>query len=372
MVSILKTFQLARALLFAVLPVSFLPAATDDPAMYPQPDHPAILVAEFIYATQDRLTPQCHASTLVETSSAIVAAWFGGTHEKNDDVGIWVSRLVDGHWSEPIEVVNGVQSMNLRYPCWNPVLFQPQTGPLLLFYKVGPDPRSWWGMMTTSDDGGTTWSWPVKLGENPAIGHLLGPVKNKPIQLQVGTLLCPSSTEIIGPDDERIWRVHFEISHDNGRSWNVIGPINDGIEYDAIQPSILQYPNGDLQILCRTDQSVIASSWSRDFGKTWEPMTATCLPNPNSGVDAVSLADGRHLLVYNHTDRGKEFPTRRNLLNVAISSNGSEWTPVLALERQEGEYSYPAVIQTADGRVHITYTYQRETVKHVVLDPGQL
>ena len=98
-------------------------------------------------------------------------------------------------------------------------------------------------------------------------------------------------------------------------------------------------------------------------------MTATELPNPNSGTDAVTLRDGRQLLVYNHSVRRGAFPSGRNILNVATSRDGLEWTPVLTLEKQSGEYSYPAVIQTSDGQVHITYTYQRKSIKHVVLDP---
>ncbi len=137
--------------------------------------------------------------------------------------------------------------MNLRYPCWNPVLFQPKDGPLLLFYKVGPNPRDWWGMLTQSHDGGKTWSWPTKLGEHWAVGHLLGPVKNKPIQLDDGSILCPSSTEVDVPGQDGYWRVHFEVSRDLGKTWDVIGPIHDGIEFDSIQPSILSYANGDLQ-----------------------------------------------------------------------------------------------------------------------------
>lgn len=58
------------------------------------------------------------------------------------------------------------------------------------------------------------------------------------------------------------------------------------------------------------------------------------------------------------------------MLNLAISKDGKDWKTVLTLEKQKGEYSYPAIIQTADGKVHITYTYQRQTIKHVVLDAG--
>ena len=108
-------------------------------------------VSEFIY--ENASFPSCHASTIVETQDGtLVAAWFGGTAEKNPDVGIWLSRKIDGKWSEPIEVVNGLKHLDPssqveRYPTWNPVLFQPQLAgkklPLMLFYKVGPTPETW-------------------------------------------------------------------------------------------------------------------------------------------------------------------------------------------------------------------------------------
>jgi len=300
-----------------------------------------------------------------------MAAWFGGTHEKNNDVGIWVSSNLDGTWSKPVEVADGFQEDSLRYPCWNPVLFQPKDGPLMLFYKVGPNPRDWWGMLTTSTNKGRTWSKPIKLGEHEAVGHLLGPVKNKPIQLEDGTILCPSSFEK-DVDGETYWRVHFESTKDFGKTWEVVGPINDGVEFDAIQPSILTYANGSMQVLCRSRENVLAQSWSKDGGKTWSKVTASNLPNPSAGTDAVTLMDGRQLLVYNHTTSKGNFPKGRNMLNVAISKDGNNWTPVMTLERQEGEHSYPAVIQASDGKVHISYTYHRRSIKYVVIDPKQL
>jgi len=327
------------------------------------------LKGELIYPLQERPTPQCHASTLAETSSGIVAAWFGGTHEKNRDVGIWVSRQSGDRWSKPVEVVNGIQNDTLRYPCWNPVLFQPAEGPLMLFYKVGPSPREWWGELVTSEDQGHTWSAPQRLGES-RLGHLIGPVKNKPVQLEDGTILCPSSTEMEEHGDD-FWRVHFEMTGDLGKSWQLVGPINDGIEFDAIQPTILRYGDGAMQVLCRTMQNVISESWSYDGGKTWSSMKATELPNPNSGIDAVTLEDGRQLLVYNHSVRGRGSPGR-GILNVAISNDGISWKPVMTLEKQEGEFSYPAVIQSSDGLVHVTYTYDRISIKHVVIDPLHL
>src|SRR5690606_10303102 len=231
------------------------------------PGEGAYLHGELIYPLNNRPTPQVHASTIVETPSGMVSAFFSGTHENNPDVGIRVSRLVNGEWTWPEEVANGIESPTKRYPCWNPVLFLPKGGPLMLFYKVGPSPQTWWGMVTTSDDGGKTWSTPQKIGEDPKVGHLLGPIKNKLVQLEDGTLVNPTSIEYPSKTREQDWRVFFEISKDMGKTWEVIGPINDGVEFDAIQPSILTYPDGRMQVICRTRQGVLAQSWSSDKGK---------------------------------------------------------------------------------------------------------
>ncbi len=334
----------------------------------PALDSNAIVMDEFIFQANDVMFQSCHASTIVETGHGLVVAWFGGTNEGNPDVGIWVSRCLNGKWSRPLEVANGVQANEKRYPTWNPVLFQPESGPLFLFYKVGPNPRQWWGMLITSNDGGETWSKPKKLGKGP-FDHLLGPIKNKPVQLEDGTILCPSSSET--PDK---WRVHFEMSKDNGQTWQVVGPINDGKEFDAIQPSVLFHPGGKMQVLCRTKQGVISQSWSEDYGKTWSQMEATMLPNPNSGIDALTLKNGKHILVYNHI-KPSEIWGSRNKLNMALSEDGRQWKAAILLENdnnEDAEYSYPAVIQTKDGKIHVTYTWNRKLIKHVVVDPSKI
>lgn len=320
----------------------------------PAAQAPALLLSEFIFESAP--FPECHASTVVETPSGLLAAWFGGTRERNPDVGIWISRLSAGRWTPPVEVANGVESGSVRYPCWNPVLFQPKAGPLLLFYKVGPSPSSWWGMIMTSPDGGGSWSKPRRL---PA--GILGPIKNKPVQLAGGELLCPSSTEDQG------WRVHFERTADLGNTWEKSAAVNDPKEIGAIQPSILFQPAGRLQALGRTQQGRIFEIWSDDQGRSWGKMSLTTLPNPSSGIDAVTLADGRQLLVYNPVPKG------RSPLSVALSANGRDWHDVLVLEDEPGsEFSYPAVIQARDGRVHITYTWKRKRIRHAVIDPARL
>ncbi len=313
----------------------------------------AVVKSEFIYESAP--FPSCHASTIVETKSGLVAAWFGGTAEKKPDVGIWTARHVDGKWTAPIEVADGVQSDGKRHPCWNPVLFQPKEGPLLLFYKVGPNPDRWWGMLRTSTDDGRTWSEARRLPDG-----ILGPIKNKPVHLANGDLLSPTSTEDQG------WRVHFERSSDGGKTWTATPAVNDGKEIGAIQPSILFHKDGKLEAVGRTQQGRVFQIWSEDQGRSWGKMTLLDLPNPNSGLDATTLADGRFLLVYNHTPKG------RSPLNVALSGDGKKWEPALVLESEPGEYSYPAIIQSRDGLVHITYTWKRQRVKHVVVDPAKL
>lgn len=315
--------------------------------------------------------PECHASTLAEVSPGhLVAAWFGGTRERAPDVGIWVARGDGAHWQPAVEVATGVQAHGPRMPTWNPVLFQPRRGPLALFYKVGPAPSRWWGMMMRSFDGGRSWTAPHRLPPG-----ILGPIKDKPIELPDGTWLCPSSTEDHG------WHIHFEITRDGGETWTRTADIPARDHLGAIQPTVLVYRNGlrgdyRLQAICRTRNGVLASTWSGDQGHTWSPLAPMNLPNPNSGVDAVTLSDGRQLLVYNRSAPPPDRPTKgpRYPLDVALSRDGNSWVHVLTLEtRPSGAgYSYPAVIQTSDGLVRITYSWTRKYIKFVVLDPSRL
>ena len=318
---------------------------------------PGVMSSDFIYTSAP--FPSCHASTIAETPGGLVAAWFGGTEEKHPDVAIYVSRQEEGKWQVPVEVANGNQPEGKRVPCWNPVLFQPPGGPLILFYKAGPTPETWWGMQQSSKDNGRTWGEASRLP-----GSLIGPVKNKPVILPDGAWLAPSSSETTAIPS--VWRVHFERSTDEGRTWTSTGPVHDGAKFSAIQPSILFTGGESLLAVGRTRQGRLFQIASADLGRTWGAMSAASMPNPNSGTDAVTLKDGRHLLIYNHTSRG------RSPLNLAISSDGKTWQAAAVLENEPGEYSYPALIQAADGKVHATWTWKRERVKHAVIDPKQL
>jgi alpha-L-fucosidase len=300
---------------------------------------------------------ECHASTIVELSNGnMLVAWFGGAEEGAKDVCIWRAVNKKGAWSKPVVIATGIINDTLRYPCWNPVLFVAANKKLLLFYKVGPSPQEWWGMMKTSDDEGKTWSLPVRLPKG-----ILGPIKNKPVLLEDGTMLAPSSEET-----QTKWSVHIERSADNGMTWQKI--VIDTAGFDVIQPSILNYGQGRLQILCRSKQGTVVQSWSEDSGKTWTRLSKTALLNPNSGTDAVTLRNGEQLIVDNPEVPGKEWNNGRAKLRVAVSKDGISWTDVVTLENgTKEEFSYPAVIQSADLRVHITYTYDRKNIKYVVL-----
>jgi len=335
--------------------------------------HDAVRLREFVIP-RSWPTLSCHASTIVEAPTGeLVSAWFGGSDEGEKDVEIWVSRHGADGWSEPEVVIDGVQDDGSRHPCWNPILFVGSAAaargnpaaPLFLYAKVGPSPSTWWGVVRESTDGGHTWGELRRLD-----GDAVGPVKNKPLVRRDGTVIAGSSSEDDG------WRVHFERSTDGGRTF-VRGPaVHAAPEtkgsgggaglVGAIQPSLLELGGDRLLAVGRTQQGRVFEIESADAGETWGPIRLGTLPNPNAGTDAITLADGRHLIVYNHTTKG------RSPLTVAASRDGRAWQPVVALETKPGEFSYPAVIQTADGLVHVTYTWNREAIARVVLDPAKL
>lgn len=388
-------------------------------------DRKGILVDEFLYETTS--FPECHGATIVELPNGdLVGSFFGGTKEKNPDCCIWVCRKPKGSdtWSEPILAADGVFDLNdpliakaglsginaettpatagpigpnfkgdvanaRRKACWNPVLFQiPGSDELLLFYKIGSSVGDWTGWVTRSTDGGLTW------GDREALPDgILGPIKNKPEYIN-GRIIAPSSREGSGG-----WHAWIEISDDNGRTWRTTGALPSdssyitsdrlpvkAAEYDpahpqvvegkhaqdifAIQPSILRHADGRLQILCRTRNAKLATSWSSDNGDTWTPLELTDLPNNNSGTDAVTLADGRHVLIYNDfstlpgTPKGVRTP-----LCIAVSTDGVNWENALTLESSPiSQYSYPSIIQGRDGRLHAIYTWRRQRIKHAEIE----
>jgi predicted neuraminidase len=361
----MKSFLSRMALAFLVV----LPPACG-PRSQPNENSGAIVLEEFVFMNSPHFR-SCHSASILELPDGeLLCTFFAGTRESHPDVEIWLCRKPKGGtWSPPVSVADGKESGMERMSTGNPVLFRERGGKIFLFYKVIDPDIGFIGRLKTSTDGGHTWSDAQPVGDG-----LMGAVKNKPIQLANGTILSPSSTE-----DEYGWRVHIERSTDGGVSWELIGPINPETAIGAIQPTLMTYPDGRIQMYCRTrsEHGFIARSWSEDSGESWTPLEPAVLPNNNSGIDAATLADGRQLLVYNHSTRNQEGMGHkgRGILNVAVSDNGIDWEAALILDYldQAGkQFSYPSVIQTRDGLVHIVYTWHRERIKHVVLDPENL
>lgn len=278
----------------------------------------------------------------------LLAAWFGGSREGDNDVVIWMSRRGDGGWSAPREFAREPNT-----PTWNPVLFRSADGVTWAFYKFGPSPREWTGAYRTSTDDGRTWSGPTRL---PA--GLYGPIRAKPYLLADGTIISGTSVE-----SYQSWTSWVERSRDNGRTWTRHGPIAHPTEAQGvIQPTIVPI-SGGLRMFMRSRRiGKICYADSHDGGVTWTDAKETDLPNPSAGIDAVALADGRIVLIYNHTPRG------RTPLSLAVSRDeGKTWRRFLDLETEPGEYSYPALIVGADGNLHMTYTWKRRRIKYVKL-----
>jgi len=323
-------------------------------------------VAEFIF--EKAPFQSCHASTIVELANGdLLSAWFGGRREGDKSMAIWLSRkTVGGKWSPPTVVAsfNGA-------PAWNPVLFRDPNDVVWLFFKAGPMEESWVGAYRTSTDGGETWSDITYL---PA--GLLGPVRNKPIQLANGDILAGSSREagmLRGanhPQPYWSWASWAELSKDGMKTWALHGPIvYPGVNFGLIQPTLWESSPGHIKMLLRSTELIgyICESSSSDGGLTWTPAKHTSLPNPDSGIDAVRMRDGTIALVYNHTQRA------RTPLNLALSNDdGETWGFPYVLEDAPGEFSYPAIIQYRDGKLHMTYTWKRRRIKHVVIDPNDI
>jgi alpha-L-fucosidase len=311
------------------------------------------------YIADNPITANSHASTLVEIKpNQLLSAWFGGKYEGAKDVGIYFSKYKDKSWSAPQNLVPPYVQQGDTLPCWNPVLFKSKSQKLYLFYKIGKNPREWFGAMIVSVDDGVTWSVPKYLPKG-----ILGPIKNKPIELTSGVILCGSSTE---STENNQWRAHVETYDEVTEKWTKIA-VENKQNFDIIQPTFLVHSDKKVQMLFRSKHNKLITSWSEDYGNSWKNTDSIAVVNSNSGIDALTLDKKSFLLVNNPLPQGKDWFNGRNVLDVEYSRDGLHWEKLLDLENQkEGEFSYPAIIQTQDRKIHVLYTYNRKYIKHVV------
>lgn len=317
-------------------------------------------------------TQMCHASTILKLSNQdLLCAWFGGSKEGHDDVKIWMSRRVHGVWQKAIVVADEAVAH------WNPVLFRLQDDEIMMFYKLGKEISRWQTMVVKSRDGGMTWSSPCEMVQGDYGGR--GPVRNKPIRLSNGTILCPASRE------DGIWSAFVDASKDDGMTWlkkpevvirNVVGsktsrtvakvdsdiPVSEQSFYGrgVIQPTLWESQPGIVHMLLRSTEGKIYRSDSTDYGDTWTDAYPTELPNNNSGIDLVKASNGNLFLVYNPV--GKNWGPRTPISLSVSKDNGLTWQKLLDLDGGEGEFAYPAIIAEED-TLYITYTWKRENIR---------
>ena len=336
-------------------------------------------------------TAFCHASTIVKLrNGGLMCCWFGGSHEGEADVAIYASRKMNISqrvaanvsangvgcealeagmgWSAPVKLANGADAN------WNPVLFFREDGTLLLFYKEGQRIAEWRTMFMTSSDDGKTWSAPRELVTGDVSGGR-GPVRNKLIRLASGRVLAGGSTE------HGIWRAFADISDDNGISWHKSNAVAIAkLKYNerektaesniavssqsfygrgVIQPSLWQSADGSVHMLLRSSEGFVHRADSTDEGESWSAAYPLTLPNNNSGLDLVALADGRLLLVCNPV--AANWGMRSPLSLFMSEDDGHTWHKLIDLETEKGEFSYPAII-AQDHDVYISYTYDRKNI----------
>lgn len=307
-------------------------------------------ISEHIFG-EERPFLSCHASSLIELADGgFLVVWFGGTRESADDVAIWSARRRDGNWTPPRLVAKVAQSAH-----WNPVLFRAGNGRVHLWFKVGPKIPTWRTYTAVSDDGGETWSAPVPLVPGDTGGR--GAVKNKPILLADGAWLAGASLETATH-----WDAFVDRSEDGGVIWQATPLIpldrSQCVGKGVIQPTLWESAPGQVHMLLRSTGGRICRTDSTDGGRTWSTIVPTNLPNNNSGLDVARLADGRLALICNPVADRERTP-----LSLLLSpNNGLTWPERIDLETEPGEYSYPAIIPTADGGLALTYTWRRERI----------
>ncbi|MBA4206664.1 MULTISPECIES: sialidase family protein [Pannonibacter] len=343
---------------------------------------------------------QNHASFLHEMpDGTILCAWFGGTMEGKSDISIFLSRFDGTSWSEPVQV-SGDPARSEQ----NPVLFTAPDGRLWLIYTAQPGGRQNEAEVRfrISDDGGTNWTEPRALWPQKGIF-----VRQPVVVTGDGAWLLPGfrcraapGETWTGENDDSV----VMVSRDQGASWQIHEvPGSLG----CVHMNIVPLTDGRMAAFYRSRWADhIWRSYSTD-GLSWSAPEPAGLPNNNSSVQAIRLTDGRLGIVYNHASRADAGGRRVSLydeieeedgtpaaepgrafwgaprapLSLALSpDDGQSWPQRIDLAFSDGyclsnnsadqvnrELSYPSILQDRQGRVHVTWTHFRQSIRHMIV-----
>lgn len=321
------------------------------------------------FINDDRQGLMSHVSSAAPIGDGRIAAvWYSGTREGAADVSIYYSEYSPGKgWSDPSVLIDRQTAIKElgQYvrKLGNAVIFRDTNGRLWLFYAT-VFAGGWSGTSISykrSDDLGRTWGRSRKIVLGPFF-NLTHNLKNKPILLKDGSFLIPVYHEFI----RKISCVLWFRPDDRGGTHSMFRISSEGRE---IQPALIPEEGGRILALMRNaEKGRILASRSLDMGRTWGMVSELSVPNPNSGLDAVRIDSCRYLGIGNNS------PTERSDLSLFGSEDcGNTWRVIARLEHREGgEFSYPSIVRSEDGLFHITYTYDRKRIRHVVFNEAWL
>lgn len=318
-------------------------------------------------------TASAHSSTICSLPSGdLLAVWYGGSREGAADVALFTSRLPAGgaSWTPPVRTMDRATAQQeldrVVKKVGNAVVFPDQSGLLWMVY-VSVSVGGWSGStlnVRTSHDEGHTWGESERLTLNPFF-NLSSLVRNKPIFASDGRIGLPVYHEMAAKFPQMLWLTPGTDGRvEDYRMRNVSS------ETGLIQPTLVPLDNDRVLMLLRDRRPgrSVHSAYSGDNGWTWSEAGPTGLPNPDAAVDALRLRDGRILLAYNHAERGREN------LRIAVSADeGRTWRSGATIEEAaKQEYSYPNLVEDQRGRIHLTYTWRRERIRHVAFNVAWL
>ncbi len=358
---------------------------------------------EAIFPIQDK---HVHSSSIVESANGdLLVCWFYGSGERTaDDVLIQGSRLPNGEktWESVFQMAD-----TPGFPDCNPVLHIDKDNRLWLFWVVVQAHRWEQGILKyrISDDyeksGAPVWSWQdiinLKPGDEfaravkegfdknaeeslwaeyaPTYVDLIIEAAKDPVKRQIGWMprihpfVLESGRILLPLYSDGYCLGLVAISDDQGKTWRASLPmVGAGLN----QPSIVQKKDGTLLAYMRDEgpsPGRVLLSTSKDNGESWSYAEVTDLPNPSSSLEVIKLKDGDWAMVYNDTGEG------RYSLAVALSDDEGKswkWKRHIALDPKKNlSFSYPSMIQTRDGMIHVTYSFhndEQKTIKHAVFN----